>query len=98
MLNNKTFKSWWSLGLINFHVYSFTRNTNRAILLRMLLVQIIQQENIENLKIYFYSKYNYSHNLEVRWGDRVTDIIKLCESKTKIYKKVEKGMEMLCPI
>lgn len=28
MLNNKTFKSWWSLGLINFHVYSFTRNTN----------------------------------------------------------------------
>src|SRR5690606_11039675 len=25
MLDNKTLKSWWSLGLINFHIYSFTR-------------------------------------------------------------------------
>ncbi|WP_052660531.1 phosphoribosyltransferase-like protein [Acinetobacter calcoaceticus] len=93
MLNNKTFKSWWSLGLINFHVYSFTRNTNAQsnIIKNVIGSDHSTRKHRKSKKIYFYSKYNYSHNLEVRWGDRVTDIIKLCESKTKIYKKGRKG-------
>jgi hypothetical protein len=93
MLSNKTFRSWWSFGLINFHIYSFTRNAEAS---NIIISNIIGSDHSartfrKSEKIKFYSKYNYSHKLETRWGDRTSEIIKLCDKKTKIYKKGRKG-------
>lgn len=93
MLNNRTLKSWWSLGLINFHIYSFIRNSQAS---DIIIKKVIGSDHSSRVyrkssKISFYSKYGYSDNLENRWGEHIQEIINLCTRNNKIQNWARKG-------
>ncbi|WP_155860358.1 hypothetical protein [Acinetobacter sp. Root1280] len=93
MLINKTFKSWWSLGLINFHIYSFMRNSNAP---KNIIKNIVGSDHSsrtykKSSKIIFYGKYTYSDNLHKRWGENVQEILTLCTQNKKIPNWANKG-------
>ncbi|MEN8320979.1 phosphoribosyltransferase-like protein [Acinetobacter junii] len=93
MLHNKTLKSWWSLGYINFHIYSFIRNSQAP---DIVIKKVIGSDHSSRVyrkssKIIFYSKYGYSDNLENRWGEHTQEILNLCSRNNKIQKWARKG-------
>jgi hypothetical protein len=93
MLNNKTLRSWWSLGLINFHIYSFIRNSQAP---EIIIKKVIGSDHSSRIyrkssKINFYSKYGYSDNLENRWGKHTQEILNLCIQNKKIQRWARKG-------
>lgn len=93
MLNNKTMKSWWSLGLINFQIYSFIRNSKAP---NIIIENVIGSDHSSRIyrkssKISFYSKYGYSDNLENRWGEHTQKIINLCTHNKRIQGWARKG-------
>lgn len=93
MLDNKTLKSWWSLGLINFHIYSFTRKSQAP---EIIIKKVLGSDHSSRIyrkssKIKFYSKYGYSNNLENRWGEYTQEILNLCTHNKEIPRWARKG-------
>ncbi|CDL52565.1 hypothetical protein [Klebsiella pneumoniae ISC21] len=87
MLDNPTFLSWWSLGLVRLTLISFARtlgSENRIInTIRGSDHGVRKYRKSE--KINFISNIVYNENwLETRWGEQYNEIINLCKNQTKI--------------
>lgn len=94
MFNHKTFLSWWSYGLVRFHVVSYTRTREgeKKILYGIPGSDHPKRKYPKSHKIEFHSKIVYStKHLRARWGNRFDDICNLCDGKTQIPKCYRKG-------
>ncbi len=94
MFNHKTFLSWWSYGLVSFHVISYarTREGGKKILCGIPGSDHPKRKYPKSHKIEFHSKIVYStKHLMTRWGNRFNAIWNLCDGKTQIPKRYRKG-------
>lgn len=84
MLNNPTFLSWWSYGLVKFHVLSYARTheSEKNIVLRIKGSDHGKRKYRKSSKVEFSSENVYSEkSLKSRWGTSYVDILELCRGQ-----------------
>jgi len=94
MMAHKTFRSWWSLGLIKLHIVSLarTRESKRVILEALPGSDHGKRKYRKSTKIVFLSDIVYGMFwLKRRWGQRYQDIIDLCDGQTAIPEGLRQG-------
>ncbi len=82
MLRHATFLSWWSLGLIKFHVVSFARprETDARIIAKIRGSDNSKRKFRKSAKICFVSEKVYGIDwLESRWGRNFKDVLECCD-------------------
>jgi hypothetical protein len=94
MMANKTFKSWWSYGLVRIYIFSLVRTVESE----KYIVQNIPgsdhgiRKYRKSDKIRFESEIVYRReDLSNRWGSEYQDILSLCGSITQIPSFLQKG-------
>lgn len=94
LLANKTFRSWWSFGWVKITVISYARNSSAA----GYIYKNVHEGSKPNRKfrnkgkISFSSAYVYkSEWMEQNWGEKYTEIYKLCEKITAVSKSYRLG-------
>lgn len=94
MMCSKTLLSWWSYGLIRFHILSYarTREGEKSIIENMVGSNHPRRKYPKSQKISFSSEHVYSSmDLESRWGDDYKNILDLCDSVTEVPKGYRRG-------
>lgn len=94
MLGNKTFRSWWSYGLVKFHVIAIARmrEAEDTIIDRAPGSDHPKRRYRKSDKFNFVSELVYSKDwLSRRWGSQYHSILDLCEGAKKIPTKWRKG-------
>jgi hypothetical protein len=94
MMAHKTFKSWWSLGLIKLIVVSLARTKESEGVIFAALPgeerrkrKFSKSSKLEFVSETVYSKYELNH----RWGDDYSAILSLCDSQTAVPKDRRRG-------
>lgn len=94
MLANKTFLSWWSLGLIYITVISFARTgeSEANIITKVRGSDHGKRKIRKSSKISFVSAIAYEAKLpHLRWGKKYSIISELCDSEKKIPAWARRG-------
>ncbi|MEW6558352.1 MAG: hypothetical protein AB1349_13560, partial [Elusimicrobiota bacterium] len=96
MMTNKSFKSWWSYGFINFHIFAIARTieSEKAIVQKIPGSDHGKRKYPVSSKIHFQSENIYSKNwLSRRWGNQYQTILDLCDLTKAINKKWRRGYD-----
>ncbi|MBT2374404.1 phosphoribosyltransferase-like protein [Pseudomonas fluorescens] len=94
MLRNTTFLSWWSYGLIRFHILSYARQrqAEKYIISKVCGSDHSKRTYPKSSKISFKSEVVYSQSHpQSRWGDNYEQILELCKKVTKVSSKYRLG-------
>lgn len=94
MMCSKTLLSWWSYGLIRFHILSYarTREGEKSIVKNMVGSNHPRRKYPKSQKMRFSSEYVYSSmDIDSRWGDDYKGILDLCDSVKKVPVKYRRG-------
>lgn len=94
MLGNKTFLSWWSLGLMKIHVLSYARprGASDRIISGVIGSDHGKRKFRKSEKIKFNSKIVFSKaDVAHRWGSNCGSILDLCDSIRAVQKWARKG-------
>ena len=81
MLAHPTFLSWWSYGLVRFHVMSYVRDrsSEQRIIKGLTGSDHVIRKHRVSEKVFFESEYVLSPGMQVdRWGESADSIKKLC--------------------
>jgi hypothetical protein len=93
-LAHPTALSWWNLGLLRFHILSFsrTRDAEKRILSRLKGSDHHSRRYPKHTKIAFGSSQVFDvHWLAGRWGKNYLDMIDLCDNENRIYSFYQRG-------
>lgn len=93
-MKNKTLMSWWSYGLIQFHVVAFIRTHKAEERIRKYLPGSDHHQRIHRKsdKLHFIGHHNFDEeDLSLRWGGYSTQILSLCDSIAAIPSLAQRG-------
>lgn len=94
MLSHRTFLSWWSMGIIKFHIVSFYRylDAERRIISEIAGSDHFRRKYRKSSKFEFISNIVLKKNSYIyRWGENFDKIIELCKKIKKIDRKFRLG-------
>lgn len=93
-MKSKTIMSWWSYGLIQFHVVAFIRTHSAEERIRKYLPGSDHPRRVhrKSKKLQFLGHHHFDdEEFELRWGANSTQILNLCDSVGSIPMRSQRG-------
>ena len=94
LMKSKTLLSWWSYGLIQFHVVAYIRTHKAEERIRKYLPGSDHHQRVHRKsdKLHFVGYHNFDDDeFDLRWGANSTQILNLCDSVEAVPRWAQRG-------